>query len=105
MSTTNEPHYNAWLGGDCPVDHDAKVDVVLRSGNVENNVRAGSLTWKHEQIGADVTHFRLTPAALPIGAEYIRAIEDMKKLIRGREDINTHVEMGLLKDLNNLTRR
>lgn len=105
MSTTNEPHYNAWHGGECPVDHDTKVDVVLRSGTVENGVRAGSLTWRHEQIGADILHFRLTPTALPIGAEYIRAVEDMKKLIRGREDINTHTELGLLKDLNRLMGR
>lgn len=102
MAPVQEIHYSIWIGGECPVDHDTKVDVVLRSGQQVTGARAGNLKWDHEQIGSDVTHFRRHPDPLPVGAEYIRAMNDIKRLIRNRPDLNAHVELGLLKDINSL---
>lgn len=102
MAPTQNVHFNLWRGGDCPVDHETKVDVVLRSGQTVTAARAGSLKWDHEQIGSDVTHFRRTPEPAPVGAEYVRAMEDIKRLIRNRPDLTAHVELGLIKDINSL---
>ena len=48
-----------WLGGECPCDVNARVDVQRRSGRVSLNLAAGALHWGHTGTVYDVIAYRL----------------------------------------------
>lgn len=59
-----------WTGGDCPVDHDTRVQVRMRSiikggppAELARWYRAGDiLTWDHHGNAGDILAYRVGPA-------------------------------------------
>lgn len=47
-----------WYGGECPVDEEAQVEVMLRNGD-KLQVQVKYLRWNHIGNGADITRYRL----------------------------------------------
>lgn len=100
-----EQAFIQWHGGEqCPVDHEERIDIVLRSGFVNNGVRAGSMLWRHEQTGADVVQFRKHGDAPAAGPEYARAVNDMKNVVLNSK-LTELDPMTLLQRLDGLKRR
>lgn len=58
-----------WLGGDCPVNSDVKVDIKRRDGGQCFGVRAGDvMDWSHHRRGrdSDIVAYRIHEAPPPL---------------------------------------
>lgn len=50
--------WTAWTGGECPVDKDARVEVMYRDGETEQS-KAVHFAWHHQGFESDIIRYRL----------------------------------------------
>lgn len=48
-----------WTGGECPVDGESVVSVMLRDGDIEAEASACSWQWGHDDCDGDIIAFRV----------------------------------------------
>lgn len=63
MSEENE--FIDWQGGECPVDPDTIVEVMLSNDSVVVNRRAGGFDWQRGNYGGDIIAYRVIDAPKP----------------------------------------
>ena len=63
-----EPTADGWIpwnGGECPVDGDVMVEVVLKEGSVPGIYTAKNLRWEHRGNGGDIFTYRIHKPVMP----------------------------------------
>lgn len=63
MSEENE--FIDWQGGECPVDPDTIVEVMLSNGSVVVNRRAGDWNWRTSNSNGDIIAYRVVEPPKP----------------------------------------
>lgn len=63
MSEENE--FIDWQGGECPVDPDTIVEVMLSNGSVVVNRRAGGFDWQRGNYGGDIVAYHVVKDVRP----------------------------------------
>lgn len=69
---TIPPEFTRWRGGDCPVDFDTKVEVILRNGE-HISEKAGAFDWDDDYHPRDIIAYRVLTDARAVEARELRA--------------------------------